>query len=190
MIFFFDTETNGKAEFKLPFTSPLQPELVQLAGILDTLDRRTVGQINFIIEPEGWTIPEEVTKIHGISEEMAKAYGVPRRTALSAFNNMCRKATTISAHNLNFDRMIMQTACHRAGAPDRVAPLRQICTMEASTDLCKLPGRFGNFKWPKLIEVHHNLFGECFEGAHNAMVDVIALRRVFWELVDREVIQL
>lgn len=55
--------------------------------------------------------------------------------------------------------------------------------MLESVDLCKLPGRYpGNYKWPKLIELHNHLFGCDFEGAHDALDDVKATVKCFFEL--------
>ncbi len=60
-----------------------------------------------------------------------------------------------------------------------------VCTMKSSTDHCKLQGRGFSFKPPKLAELHRFLFGEYFEGAHDAMIDVEATMRCFLELVKR-----
>jgi DNA polymerase III epsilon subunit-like protein len=59
--------------------------------------------------------------------------------------------------------------------------------MEASTALCQLPGRYG-YKWPKLDELHRHLFGRGMGAAHNALVDVEACARCFFELQRRGVI--
>lgn len=40
-----------------------------------------------------------------------------------------------------------------------------------------------NSKWPKLQELYKVLFGHSFEGAHNAMADVVATKDCFWEMV-------
>lgn len=58
--------------------------------------------------------------------------------------------------------------------------------MEASTPVCNIPGRYGKAKWPKLQEAHTYLLGKPFDGAHGAMADTEACRRVFWALKNRE----
>lgn len=55
------------------------------------------------------------------------------------------------------------------------------CTMQASTNLCKIPGPYG-FKYPTLQELHKHLFEVGFDGAHDAMVDVLACAKCFFEL--------
>ena len=62
------------------------------------------------------------------------------------------------------------------------------CTMKLSTDYCKLPGKKG-FKSPRLAELHQVLFGSDFVNAHNALADVEATARCFWELKNRKVIK-
>ena len=57
--------------------------------------------------------------------------------------------------------------------------------MRSSTDYCKLPGRGFAWKSPKLSELHRFLFDEYFDGAHDALIDVEATGRSFFELVKR-----
>lgn len=58
---------------------------------------------------------------------------------------------------------------------------KKICTMEQSTNYCKLDGPYG-FKWPKLSELYSKLFNSSFEESHNAEVDINATAKCFWEL--------
>jgi len=53
--------------------------------------------------------------------------------------------------------------------------------MQAATNFCEIPGRYG-FKWPSLQELYGKLFDESFDGAHQALVDVRACARCFFEL--------
>jgi hypothetical protein len=55
--------------------------------------------------------------------------------------------------------------------------------MESSVDYCKIESKYG-YKWPKLSELHIKLFGEDFEGAHNALADIEATAKCFWKLRD------
>lgn len=58
--------------------------------------------------------------------------------------------------------------------------------MKASTEFCKIPGPYG-YKWPKLEELYKILFNESFN-AHNALDDIRATARCFWELKNKNVI--
>jgi len=83
---FFDTETSGLPLFSEPSEDPRQPHIVQLAAALVNLDTREVlEELNVIIKPDGWEIPDEVAVIHGITTERALAEGIPEIEALDRF---------------------------------------------------------------------------------------------------------
>lgn len=188
MILFFDTETSGKLNYRAHYTSVEQPDIVQLAAILyDDIEDRTAAMINLIVEPEGFIISEEVSKIHGITHEYAMRAGLPRRTVLSAFTHMCKQAVEIVAHNLSFDWEVTRTAFYRIGCDARTGHLKKTCTMTAATPVLKLPkpfkGKAGDlFKWPTLTECYQHFFGTTFDGAHNALNDVTAMIDVWKQL--------
>jgi len=55
--------------------------------------------------------------------------------------------------------------------------------MLKTTSLCKLPNKYGNgYKWPKLSELHNFLFNEDFADAHDALGDIRATIKCFFEL--------
>jgi DNA polymerase-3 subunit epsilon len=62
-----------------------------------------------------------------------------------------------------------------------ISAKNRICTMEKSTNFCKLDGPYG-YKWPKLSELHYKLFGTGFEEAHNAEVDINVTAKCFWQM--------
>ena len=63
------------------------------------------------------------------------------------------------------------------------------CTMQASTDFCKIPSHDGRgYKYPKLQELYKKLFGEAFNDAHNAMSDIEATEKCFWVLKEKKLI--
>ncbi len=70
----FDTETTGLPNYKAPVNNDSQPYIVQLAAILVDDEGDTVSEMSVIIKPNGWTIPEEVAKIHGIDDRRANRY--------------------------------------------------------------------------------------------------------------------
>jgi len=167
---------------------PAQPDLVQLGMLLvETDDWSSRARHSMLVRlPDGAQIEEGAKKAHGISEEDCERYGVPLMVAGSLFNQLCLQADVIVAHNLAFDRSIMKTALYRLGGkPDRMGDLRQICTMETSTDILKLPGRFDSYKWPSLAEAYRYFTEQEIEGAHDALVDSEACLSVFRSLVER-----
>lgn len=181
MILFFDTETTGKANFKLPHFHESQPRLVQLGALLTDFNGKELSSIDLVINPQ-IEISVETSNIHGITTEIARACGVMEQTAVAAFEDLASRAHTIVAHNDDFDHLIMRAAAHRQGITDSaILRPRRFCTMKATTNLCKLPsGWGGNYKWPKLSEAYRHCFNEELLGAHNAMVDVRACARIFF----------
>jgi DNA polymerase-3 subunit alpha len=144
---------------------------------------------DYLIKPEGFNIPYDAERIHGICTELAAEEGVSLKEALVKFNEAIAKSKFIVGQNVGFDVNIMGCEFHRHGMQSPLADMKILdtCT-EVTAELLKLPGgRGGKFKLPTLTELHEYLFGEPFAEAHNATADVEATTRCFLELVKREV---
>lgn len=188
----FDTETTGMVEFRKPPEDPSQPDLIQLGLLLvDTVDWKARARSSFLVNlAEGVRIDPAAKAAHGISEEDCARYGIPAQVACSLFNQACLQADVIVAHNLSFDVSIMKTALFRLGnKPHRLEGRQLVCTKEASTDVLKLPGKYG-YKWPTLAEAYHHFTGRELEGAHDALIDTEACLMVFRALVETRVVEL
>lgn len=190
MTIVFDTETNG-----LPknWKAPMQdvdnwPRIVQLAWAVFNDEGTLVRGKQYIIQPDGWTIPQEASQVHGITQEIAERDGVSLFSTLMMFIADYVDCHTLVAHNLDFDFRVVGAEFIRAGLRADKRVEKKVCTMQASTDFCAIPGTYGKYKWPKLEELHEILFGEKFDGAHEAMVDVLACGRCYFELLKRGVI--
>ena len=86
-----------------------------------------------------------------------------------------------------YDEKIVGAEFLRNGMTELIGPKKRLCTMQASTAYCAIPGPYG-YKWPKLDELHRKLFGQGFTGAHNAASDIGATAKCFWELRRRRLI--
>ena len=183
MYLFFDTETTGiPVNYKAPASDyDNWPRLVQVAWLLADEEGSEIECAQYLIKPQGFTIPDEVTQIHGITTAMALQEGVDLNTVLAAMTPMIEKASVLVAHNMEFDEKVLSAEFLRAGYANVVETKERICTMKAATAYCQLPGPCG-YKWPNLQELHTKLFGEGFEGAHDALVDVRACWRCYVEL--------
>lgn len=189
----FDTETTGMVKWKKPPEDPTQPHLIQLGMLLvDTRDWQAYGRYSGLVQlPEGASIEPGAFQAHGISEQQCKEFGVEPIVAVSLFNQMCMRADLIVAHNMSFDQTIMLASLHRLGnKPERMSDKRLICTKEESTDVLKLPGKYGDYKWPTLAEAYGHYTGKEIEGAHDALVDTEACLEVLKGLVGEGVIKL
>jgi len=189
MFLFFDTETTG-----LPknWKAPLEdlgnwPRLVQLGWLLTDENGKELRSVNRIIKPEGFIIPEAAASVHGITTEQAKNEGESLDEVLDRFVRVVEEAKALVAHNMSFDEMIMGAELLRKKIDHSMPQRPRICTMRYATDYCAIETSYG-YKWPKLIELHYKLFGKGFAGAHDALADVRATARCFFELIDRKVI--
>jgi len=183
MYLFFDTETTGlPRNWKAPVTDLNNwPRLVQLAYLLYDSDGNEISGGDFIIKPERFIIPDDVSRIHGITHERAVNEGQPVLAVLQHFNTLIEQSDWLVAHNMQFDEKIVGSEFLRNGMKNNIPAKNKICTMERSTNFCAIPGPYGN-KWPKLSELHYKLFKTNFEEAHNAAVDISATAKCFWEL--------
>lgn len=188
MYLFFDTETTGlPKKWNEPVTNlDNWPRLVQLAWVLCDEEGNVVDEKDRIIVPEGFEIPVEASNIHRITTERAHAEGIELNNALNEFAEVMKKSHYLVAHNMNFDEKIAGAEFLRKAVVSDVFDIAKLCTMKSSTDYCRIPGAYGN-KWPTLSELHIHLFDEDFDGAHDALVDVRACARSFFELKNRGV---
>ena len=176
MYLFFDTETTG-----IPAGDD-SVHMVQLAWLLADDNGETRAQADFIIKPEGFTIPDQVAQIHGISQARANTEGRPLDTVMGLFVGALRFPVRLVGHNIDFDLKILRKEFERLGWEDETRGCETMCTMKTSIDLCAIPRKNGGYKFPKLAELHQKLFCEDFADAHNAKADIAATARCFWEL--------
>ena len=183
MYLFFDTETTGLPKnWKAPVTDTNNwPRMIQLAWLLYDNVGNLIKSNDYIIKPEGFSIPIEASKIHGISTEKALNEGEDLTNVLNEFANLINESSHIVAHNISFDEKIVGAEFLRKNINNSLFQKPRLCTMNSSTNYCRIPGQYG-FKWPKLSELHIKLFGENFEEAHNAAADINATAKCFWKM--------
>ncbi len=183
MYLFFDTETTG---LPLNYKAPVAyvdnwPRLVQLAYLYYDKNGKLIEGGDFIIKPQGFVIPPDVAKIHGITHQRAMEEGLPLQNVLNSFAELVEESTFLVAHNMGFDEKILGAEFLRAGMQNLIDKKKKICTMQSSVNFCAIPSPRG-YKWPKLSELHTKLFGHDFDEAHNAAHDINATAKCFWEL--------
>ena len=186
MYLIFDTETTGlPRDYNAPLTdSDNWPRLVQIAWQLHGADGKLMEARSFIVRPEGFDIPFNAEKVHGISTAKALAEGEDLRTVLDEFGKALEMTRFLVGHNIGFDISIIGAELLRIERENVLTRFGVIDTKDELTDYCALPGgKGGKFKWPKLAEMHKKLFGEGFDEAHNATADVVATARCFLEAV-------
>lgn len=188
---FFDTETNDKAkDFKLPATVVDNwPRIVQIGFMLYDDNGGLLEEGEYIIKPDGWIITEESMAIHGITFEKAFSEGVPVEMMLNKIIRLLPDFQFLVAHNLKFDANVLAAEFIRACGENKLKGKNGICTMVRSTKFCAIDSPYGRgYKWPALKELHEILFNEGFDDAHDAVADIRATARCFWELKKRGII--
>lgn len=186
---FFDTETTGvPKDYNAPASNTWNwPRLVQLGWILTDESGNEISSGNEIIKPEGFSIPSDASRVHGITKEVALRDGKPLKQVIESFLKDTKGIRCFVGHNVSFDQRVVGAELYRLGITDTVSTARSFDTMVAATDYCKIPGAYG-YKWPKLIELHRKLFGCDFEDAHDAMADITATKKCFFEMKRRGLI--
>ena len=185
MILFFDTETTNLPNFRAKPDDPSQPHIVQLGAILCDPARKVVAELNLLVLPEGWTIAPEAQAIHGISPEQATRYGLRIATVARLFAQFVKRAELLVAHNISFDKLLVLAELLRLNEEQAAVEFQDkptFCTMQATTPICKLPGKFDSYKWPKLTEAYRHLLGKELDCAHDAMADVRGCMEVYYAL--------
>ena len=190
MYLIFDTETTGLPKrWDAPITDTDNwPRCIQIAWQLHDGMGNCIEHEDYLVQPDGFNIPYDAEKIHGISTELAQRKGISLSKVLEKFNAALAKAKFVVGQNVGFDLNIMGAEFHRQGVINNLQelPVLDTCT-EHTASLCQLPGgRYGRFKLPTLTELHEFLFNVPFSEAHNATADVEATTRCFLELIRLE----
>ena len=190
MYIIFDTETTGLPKHRNAPVEDVEnwPRIVQIAWACYDGKRKHISTKSFLVKPQGFVIPREAQRVHGISTSKARIKGKLIRKVLQSFSKDIQKSNVIIAHNLEFDEKVVHAEFIRAGLSVPFGRRKRVCTMIETTNFCAIPGYYGNFKWPSLKELHDKLFRADFSDAHDAKADVETCAKCYFELRKRRVI--
>lgn len=161
MITVFDFETTGKIERGIPAGHPRFPRAVSMGIVcLPVLADHELTAGTAIIRPEGFVIPADATRVHGVTTERALAEGKPAVDVISAMSKLFERSTVVVSHNIQFDGAIFESECEHLNFDNPMNRRWLLCTMLRGTSVCAIPGRHGDFKWPSLLELFVRLYGE------------------------------
>ncbi len=167
-----DTEGSGLFQYDKPADAEGQPRLASLAIIFADADFNIEREYHAFVRPDGWVMPEETTKIHGLTQDFLNEKGIPVTEVLSEYQNAVLAGRIIVAHNSQHDLKQLRAEFRRAGMDDLFEKTPNVCTMRDGTAVCKIPpnGNRGGYKWPKLSEAA--VFFHIEEmGDHSALND-------------------
>lgn len=169
--------------------------MVQLAALLiDEATRLSAARMDVIIRPDGWTIPDDVAAIHGITTERAMDEGIPEKDAFDMLIEMWGRGEFRLGFNEPFDARITRIASMRYGSQEIIdawkdAPAK--CAMKMAKPICKIPApanarRWGPYKNPTLSEAYKHFTGHDLVDAHSALADTQACVEVYFAALDAE----
>ena len=200
-IIVFDTETTGlpdRAGFDKNYPAwdtrrYNNSRIIQLGYAVYTLSGFMLSENMFYIKPAGWLISKESEKIHGITQEVCEKKGIPIRDALRLFEKDLEGCVLVVGHNAVFDKHIVASESWRCCFDSfavKVENMPCVCTMRAAKPICKLPlsaaqqkyAQPSEYKFPRLSELHKYLFGSEPVIQHDALEDVKATARCYFEL--------
>lgn len=198
----FDTETTGLP----PKTKNMKmedldywPHVVQFSYIVYDTESNIIIKIKDSIIKIPVNMCQEVIDIHGITNEMSQSSTCNIENVLEEFYYDFENVDCVVAHNINFDLNMIKVELMRLTMRENDAEvfksfLKSVnstkqnvyCTMANSTELCNLKvlSKFGNYytKFPKLSELHFELFGVVPRNLHNSMNDVLICLRCYYKL--------
>ncbi len=132
MYLIFDTETTGLPKrWDAPITDTDNwPRCIQIAWQLHDAMGNCIEHQDYLVQPEGFNIPYDAEKIHGISTELAQEQGVPLADVLEKFNTVLSKTKFVVGQNVGFDLNIMGAEFVRG---DVANPLQELPVLDTCT---------------------------------------------------------
>ena len=190
----FDTETTGLPKSKKASVenSEMWPYIVQFSWLIydDVTDKIPKIRDYIVKLPDGMDIPEESTRIHGITTERMSSEGLSIKDVLREFTSDFLDCQMLIAHNIEFDSKVIQAEYCRNAPINWLGRHRKIeyCTMKYGKKFTNIlrPSKFHNGTYqkpPKLIELHKELFKSDPNNLHNSLVDVFVCFRCFYQMV-------
>lgn len=180
---FIDTETTGlPLNYNAPITDTQNwPRLVQISWIEFDLNGSEISTNDFIIKPDGFNIPIASTLINNISHAQALNKGHDLSSVLSKLSSRAQNSQIIVGHNIEFDLSIIGAEFYRMNMNNQLVHVPKLCTMKLTKEFCGISNKYG-YKFPSLQELHFKLFNSSVSGSHNALNDIKATAKCFWEL--------
>ena len=176
----FDTETTGLLGVD-GNPQELQPYIVEVYAMRLTKTMEVTNELHIRMKPP-IKIPEETTKIHGITNDDVKDCK-PFVFHWRKIAHFFEGSRYLAGHNLQYDKKVLFNELNRI---DKVTnfpwPMRNLCTVEETV------------KWKghrlSLTDLHTEIFGRAFDKAHSAKADVEATRVILKWMLENNVTKL
>lgn len=171
----FDTETTGLPAHPSA-RMEVQPYIVEWGGVLVDGDLEVFQELDVIIKPGkvvkgnkrllDWAGIERISGLTRAELEAAPTFA----EVVEQIRLMFAAADVLVAHNLPFDKTLMELELERLGITDWPWPERNVCTVQEHAE-----------EWgrrPKLTELYEYYTATKLDQKHRALDDVMALLTV------------
>lgn len=181
-IIVIDTETTGLTHLSFPTNNNLSnwPRIVQLAWILVD-DKGAHIEGGAIIRPDDFVIPPSAIKIHGITQSRALNKGEKLIQQLQDLNQAMRMSEVLVAHNLKFDREIINSEALRMNFKMHW-PRKHHCTGQLGQKYLQESQKRKQYTFPRLSYLHNVIFGTALNKKHDARADSRACLKIYQHL--------
>ena len=165
-----------------------QCRMVSIAWLIfeDDKTEPTISRY-FVIKPHYFSIPEESSRIHKITQEYAMKNGHNINDVLKTLENDIKDVNCRVAHNFLFDKYVTSSEMYRNNHNKLLEKWNSIgsfCTMgHGMTHYNFGYNRGGYPKPPRLQELYKKITGNEFDNAHNAVADTKACAKCYQYMV-------
>jgi len=176
----YKAETTGFPDWKGRSNLPHQPHIVRLVAKLINLEtREIVASMDEIVKPDGWTIPDVVIKVHGITNQHANENGISEKDALEQFLNLWYEAEVAIAHGKAFQSRIIRIATSRYGKEATQEAWKNGASYCTSTNAKKMGSDSA-----RIDDAYVSLIGKVLKNKQDTMTSVNACAEIFFKIHD------
>lgn len=179
LITFLTTETNGLHKDK-PYDKTIKKNLYKYAhmaklqyqqGYYSNGKVEIINKKKFLIKPEHYFFPKELTKINGLSHEKLEKKGDDLEYVMKEFVSDMKKSFIIVGHNLPFHIKTIQASLFRSGV-----------TYEFTNDLLvDIINYNHNIEHPNLMNLSKEILGKDYKDKSRDF-QVVIIKKIFCKL--------
>lgn len=144
-----------------------------------------------LIKPEGFEIPDDSIKIHGITNEIANDKGIKIKEGLKKLKKIIINIEYIIGYNIYFDINILLNELNRVGLKKPIKKIKELKIKEKIICIGELSRQYKCYKnMPSQKNIYKELFGKQIENIHNAQYDILATIEIMsWYGLNKEKFQ-
>lgn len=184
-LLFIDTETSDvPGDLTKPYSEASNwPFAVQISWCVYNKTGKKVKAQSYFINSSDIQVSVPALKIHSITKQMLRDYGVSRKTVLQMLkSDVAQYKPLLVGHFLELDYHIVGADAFREKMANPLQGLTTFCTMLATKHMVKNPRTI----YLKLGILFEQLFHQPLNNQHNALTDAVATADCFFELVKQK----